>query len=429
MNKDKIVYIVHHVDVEGPLTETIEATFERMYDFGLSRDVSICIDNLHKIQDGVLSAIDPDLSSELKKVFSKRYLNYLKDWNEIDSSIIESTSKSFRLEHCSKEGDPYKYSWYIYDYHEGFKDNPRFRERGTHKIFDHYMKELIKDNIFNDGIYWHYHQPSISGQCLENNTCWTNSVLHEEIVARRIIERNWYFSCFRAGFYVERNDISHWLEMFIPFDYTARYMSDNKAYSPGDEFDWRNTPNIWGAWHPDWYDYRVEGNMKRYLFRCTDLATYNNHLNKKEVEEAFEQASERGTSILSYYNHDYRDMKLEVNEAYPIITDVSKKYPDINWKFVNALEAAQNYLKLFPRKPNLSVKQKNDLLFVNSENKIFGPQPFLAIQEGDKFFRDNFTKETDNSWVYRFRNLNNLKAFGVAANDPSGLYDIKVKIF
>ena len=48
--------------------------------------------------------------------------------------------------------------------------------------------------------------------------------------------------------------------------------------------------------------------MKRYLFRCTDLATYHNHLNQTEVEEAFEQALDNGSSILSYYNHDYRDM-------------------------------------------------------------------------------------------------------------------------
>ena len=143
MNKQKIVYIVHHVDVEGPLTETIEATFERMYDFGLPKDISITKDNLHKIQDGVLDGIDQNLSSKLKKVFSKRYLNYFKDWNEIDKSIIETTSKSFRQKHCSKEGDPYKYSWYIYDYHNGYKDNPRFRVKGVHKIFE--SPELIKD--------------------------------------------------------------------------------------------------------------------------------------------------------------------------------------------------------------------------------------------------------------------------------------------
>ena len=111
------------------------------------------------------------------------------------------------------------------------------------------------------------------------------------------------------------------------------------------------------------------------------------------------------------------------------IKNVSKKYPNVNWKFVNAVEAAQKHLGLVPCKPKLTFKQTNDLLFVKTDKNIFGPQPFLAIQEGKTFYRDNFTQENDYNWVYRFRNINDVNAFGVAANNPSGLYDIKVKFF
>jgi len=31
MGNEKILYIVHCIDTEGPLTETLEATFERLY--------------------------------------------------------------------------------------------------------------------------------------------------------------------------------------------------------------------------------------------------------------------------------------------------------------------------------------------------------------------------------------------------------------
>ena len=48
MSKD--VYIVHCIDTEGPLYETIDATFERLKEiFGIHLEPSI--ENLHKIQN------------------------------------------------------------------------------------------------------------------------------------------------------------------------------------------------------------------------------------------------------------------------------------------------------------------------------------------------------------------------------------------
>ena len=66
------------------------------------------------------------------------------------------------------------------------------------------------------------------------------------------------------------------------------------------------------------------------------------------------------------------------------------------------------------------------MISLTSDIKIFGPQPFLAINERGKYFRDNFTDEGNGKWVYEFRNLDDVIAFGIAANSPSGLYDLKV---
>ena len=62
-----------------------------------------------------------------------------------------------------------------------------------------------------------------------------------------------------------------------------------------------------------------------------------------------------------------------------------------------------------------------------SNEDIFGPQPFLAIKENGKYFRDNFTSEGANKWCYIFRNMDSVEAFGVAANTPDGGYDIMGK--
>ncbi len=428
-NKKPIVYIVHAVDVEGPMTETLQATFERMYSLGLSKMIRPSSENLKLIQGGRLSGLSFQLAVNFKKIFNKRSLSYLTSWQAIDPIIQEITSKKFRLKHSSKDGSPYVLSWFIYDHHEGFSDNPRFHEVGTHKIFDHYH-HIFRNNKFNDGNYWHYHHPSMNGHALESNTCWSNRPIHEEIIARRIIERLWYFGVFRAGLHIERNDISHWLEMFFPFDFSARFdEKGDKTYMPGGDFDWRGCPSRWGGWHPDWYDYRKKGNMRRWLFRCTDLATYLNRLKQEEVDEAFNQAVKYGNSVLTYYNHDYRDMRIEINEGYDVIVQVSKKYPQVDWKFVNALQAAQRHLSIKSQKPRLTYKLKGNTLVVNSNIPIFGPQPFLAIQEGDRFFRDNFTDEGNLTWIYKFRNFKHVKAFGIAANSPSGEYDLAVKRF
>ena len=418
------VYIVHAVDVEGPMTETLEATFERMYNYGLPTNVEISEENLLLIQLGEMHGIDLNLAKALKRVFNRRSLRYLKNWGEIDDMLLDINTEKFRMKYCSKDGSPYLLSWFIYDHHDGFSDNPRYHEVGTHKIFDHYMELFLRENGFNDGIYWHYHHPSISGNALESNTCWTNRTNHEEIVARRMIKRGWYFSCFRAGMHIERNDMSHWLEMFFPFDFSARYSADNSAYAPGDDFDWRGCSSRWGGWHPDWYDYRKEGGMKRWLFRCCDMWTYLSTLSDEEVTEAFDQALEYGSSVLTYYDHDTRDIRRDIDDCYQTIIRVSKKYPNINWKFVNALEAAQKQLNLNPGKPKLSYELDGSLLWVKCQGEKFGPQPFLAIQEADHFFRDNFTDEGNNSWAYTFRNYNLVQAFAVAANSPSGHYDI-----
>jgi hypothetical protein len=424
MNSKPIVYIVHAVDVEGPMTETIEATFERMYSYGLPKQFPPNLKSLKAIQNGSFEGINPALALDLKQVFNEYCLDYKENWTEIDKILLECISKEFRNKYCSKDGSPYLFSWFIYDHHEDFSDNPRFHEVGTHKIYDHYHDLFLKKNEFNDGNYWHYHHPSINGHALESNTCWTNRTTHETIIAKRIIDRNYYFSCFRAGLHLERNDLSHWLEMFVPFDFSARFSRSNSVYMPGGDFDWRGCPEKWGGWHPDWYDYRKEGSMKRYNFRCTDLWTYLSVLSEEDVYEAFREADGSGKSVLTYYNHDYRDLRYEISQGYNVINKIANKFPHINWKFVNALTAAQESLNITAQKLKLSYELKDDLLVVKSNIEIFGPQPFLAIKENGLYFRDNFTDEGGNAWAYKFRNFNKIDAFGVAANSPSGIYDV-----
>ena len=231
------LYIVHSVDVEGPMTETLHATFERMQAYGLPDSIEPSDENLNKLQNGTFRGLDPSLSQLIQNIFNKESLSYLNNWDEIDEMLSVINSEQFRNKYSDKNGNPYLLSWFIYDHHEGFTNNPRFHEVGTHKIFDHYIP-LISNNNYNDEIYWHYHAPAFSGDALESNTCWSNHAMHEEIISKRIIDKQWYFSCYRAGMCIENNDSSHWLEMFIPFDFTPR-MHENHLDITKVDFDWR----------------------------------------------------------------------------------------------------------------------------------------------------------------------------------------------
>jgi len=421
-----VVYIVHAVDVEGPMTETIEATFERMWSFGLPRNIEPSQKLLSLIKQGDIGLPGVKLSPAFYRCFSDHLLNYWTTWEQIDSMLLEINSERFRFKYSGSDGSPYVLSWFIYDHHEGFKNNPRYHATGTHAIFDHYMSLFLRDNLFNDGIGWHYHHSPVNGDALGSNTSWSSMVDHESIIARRIIEREWYFDAFRAGLHIERDDLSHWLEMYFPFDFSARYCPPGETYRPGLVFDWRGCPARWGAWHPDWYDYRRPGKMARWLFRCTDLYTYMHTLSEDEVRQAFSEARENGNSVLVYYNHDYRDMRVEIQLGYDVIKRVHSENPDVDFRFVSATEAAQLHLGLQPKKPLISCSLEGSILNVCCDSEIFGPQPYLAVQQGSHFFRDNFTSEGNNSWSYEIQYPEETVALGVAANSISGAHDLKV---
>lgn len=417
------VYVVHCIDVEGPMTETLEATWERIYNEDrIWMNVEPSRENLLKLQAGQLDlpGLDAEAIRYLQGKYSPANLAYLTSWEQIDASIEPAVSRGFRQDHADSTGGPYIYSWFIYD-HYGFTNNPRFHDVGIHRIYDHYHDLFLRDDPQGDGVYWHYHHVAASGDALEWNPSWTTNGVPEEILARRIIERGWFPSVFRAGGHIERNDLSHWLEMFIPFDYSLRTPHGlNTDAMRGCVYDWRNAPSEWGYYHPDWYDYRRPGPMNRYLIRCLDLRTWILSLTETDVQEAFDKAREDGVTVLAYYNHDYRDMATDVEHGYGLLQKVGRQNPDVQWRFANALEAAQALTGQHDKAPTFRCQLEGSRLTIASDEDLFGPQPFLAIKENGRFFRDNTTAEGPREWVYVFRRPEEVEAFGLAGCSAAG---------
>jgi len=427
----KKVYVTHCVDVEGPMEETLEATWERIYlEDGIAIVHEPTVTNLEKLQDVNLElGVDEDMQKYLAAKYSRDNLAYLTTWEEIDEAIKEVTSSEFRQKHADMHGNPYLLNWFIYD-HYGFSTNPRFHDDGIHHIWKHYHDLVLTDNKFTDGIYWHYHHPPSSGDALEWNTNIFQNGTYEEILARRVIECHWFPSVFRAGGHIERNDLSFWLEMFIPYDFSARTPKHlSRPHGRGSVNDWRHAPTEWGFYNPDWYDYRRPGGMKRSLFRCLDLKTWITAITSEDVKEAFEKAQAGYDAVLAYYNHDYRNMASEIEYGHTLISQVAKMYPDVEWEYINCLDAAREltgFSATDDESPVFHYEIKDSLLTVTSSTELFGPEPFLAIQEEGRFFRDNMTREGPTEWCYYFRNPEIVKAIGMAGNTAGGKTGVKV---
>ena len=84
-----IVYIVHGIDVEGPMTETIDATFERMRSYGLPRKVEATNHNLELIQGKNLDFLVQKYNLEKGRLFTFDKLG-----TETDSKPISDLPKN-----------------------------------------------------------------------------------------------------------------------------------------------------------------------------------------------------------------------------------------------------------------------------------------------------------------------------------------------
>ncbi len=98
MPSKKAVYVVHCVDTEGPMTEPLEATWERIFaEDGVWMKVEPSRENLLKLQARELDlGVKPEIIDSLARKYSPENLAYLTTWRQIDASISKATSEKFR---------------------------------------------------------------------------------------------------------------------------------------------------------------------------------------------------------------------------------------------------------------------------------------------------------------------------------------------
>ncbi len=439
------VQIVHAIDAEGPLYEPLKATFERLYEVFNISHIMPTRENLHKLQNGQFDL--GEKTTLVQEALSSHRVSTLGSWDQIDNMLSEVTDESFRYRFSDSNGNGWVFNWFCLD-HVGFDTNPRKRDMGYHNIHDHYVELLDAQPFSRDSIEWHFHPMSTYREAHRCATHYFRSDEVFQILSRRIIDRGFFPSCFRAGFQAERPD-SHWfLEQFIPFDISNMATADTTDIDNSNDFkngrsgNWRKAPNDWRVYHPSHDDYQLEGNCRRLIGRALNLRNRIGNLTQAEMDYAFAKATSGKTVLVGLCSHDWRDLKPELDFAQHLIASSKERYPDVKFEYCQADEAFQEHVKsenaiLPPLDLSVTLIPGVDggdvpyILIKTIQGKVFGPQPYLAIKTcSNRYLHDNLDFSTeDGVWYYAFHAdtlpLEDVECIGVAANDFMGRTVVK----
>ena len=430
------VYIVHCIDTEGPLYEGLDANFKRLKNiYGI--DLEPSEETLKAIRNGELDL--GDVTEAVANTFDVSRTVFNEDWVQIEIMLNQITSEKFTRQLVDSEGGGWKYNWFCLD-HVGFSgDNPRRRDVGDHKVFDFYQKHTCDDSSLGS-IQWHYHPLPITGHFHNGGTTYLNSSNVSEILAKKIIDRKWFPSCYRPGFHTERPDSNWFLEQWIPFDYANQSNNtgaiDQPDLSGGRYGNWERAPQSWIPYHPDHDDYQKVGSMRRWIARCLNMHARLRELSQEDVNDAFLEARAGDNVLLSFTNHDFRNMGPEVEKVIGYIRHASEKFGDVSFSFEEAGDGFRKCLGIEKTICGLStdlvkVRDGKWRLDVQARGEIFGPQPFLALKaRNGKYYWENFDFIDASSWSFTFDEehapLEMIEKIGVACNSTSGIPEVIV---
>ena len=405
-----VLHVVHCIDTEGPLQEPLDATFGRLRAiFGLQ--IEPTADNLKRLQ---LRQIDlGGLEAEVAQVVQPDLLAYNGDWDSIMAMLTDAMSPTFRNETTDDFGGGWVYNWHVMD-HIGYATNPRNKALGYGEVFRFYHNVTQRLGQGSDEINWHFHPLFPDGDPLKATTSYTNSYAQlNQILARRLVDEGWFPVANRPGFHSERPDSHAFLEQWIPFDYANQsYEEDSgqKDLRNGRFGDWRRAPLEWTGYRPSHRDYQTPGAMNRHIFRCLNVGTRFRELGVRHVAEALRQASESGSAILAFADHDYRDIRPDVRRVREMLQEARRQYPNVRVRFSGAVDAARRHLHTRGQIPKhdalaLTMNVNGGLLSVRcTAGQCFGPQPFLSYKtRSGVYIHDNFDlQEQERHWTYTF---------------------------
>ena len=435
-----IVHIVHAIDTEGPLYESIEARFEHLgHRFGIS-DIEPTESNLGRLLRGEID-LGPQTQT-IQEALKNHSTKTLGSWDQLNSMLERVCTDNFRRRLLDCDGNGWVYNWFCMD-HIGFSVNPRKRDMGYHNIYDRYLSLVNSQPGSRDCIEFHFHPISTYREAHRCATHYLRTDDLYQILCRKIIEREFFPSSYRAGFQAERPD-SHWfLEQFIPFDISNMATEDTSDidgsvdFKKGRSGNWRKAPHDWSVYHPSHDDYQMPGSCRRFIGRALNLNSRIASMTQEEMNRAFRRAESGMDTIVGLASHDWRDLEPEVDLALEFLKTSQSLFPDVPFRFSRVGDAfrtqlTQKQIESDPLELSLSfhcLNTENEAPYLEvrtEKGKVFGPQPFLAIKtKAQKYIHDNFDFSLEEGvWYYAFHAdtlaLSDVEVIAIAANDLQG---------
>jgi hypothetical protein len=324
----------------------------------------------------------------------------LDNWEKVERAFVEVADPKWRYANADSFGGPACLTWFLLDW-VGFKTNPRGRDLGHHKVFDRY-RSWISRTPWADELGWHYHHVPVSGIGNEWNTNWNTwspdlkQPPYDDILAHKLIERNWFPTAYRAGGTIQSNDSSTWLETSIFADYSQR--APVLFMEGGAQIDWARSPLTARPYHPDAADYQGVGKMNRWLVRSVDAisaagASTKPVFKQEDARLAFDEAVKHGSAIASFFVHDYRPMAEEFSRCFACIRKEAESRK-MKWQNIGATAAVESSANLLGDTPRLTWNGRE----LSSNVDSFCETPFAAIKDRGGIRRIKLKKTGDRSW-------------------------------
>jgi len=103
--------------------------------------------------------------------------------------------------------------------------------------------------------------------------------------------------------------------------------------------DWRLAPSDWSIYHPSHDNYQLLGNCRRWIARALNVLNRIASINQIEMDKAFKMAQAGETPIVGIASHDFRNIGPEVDYIRNLISESVKKFPNVRFKYCEAIEA------------------------------------------------------------------------------------------
>ena len=300
-------------------------------------------------------------------------------WTEVDRAMDRLFDDSFRQRYPDSRGEGLRVGWFFLTW-TGFRTNPRNRDLGYHRVRDHYLQRWTEQmKRFGDEECWHYHQPAASGVGNEWGLDWSASQEYDQILSRQILERDWFPSCYRAGGTIMDSVSSRWVDSWFPIDFSNR-----APLSVPDLLNWTGGVADWRIYHPSAEDYRREGGGRRKMARSLDLVSRFYSITEGDIEAAFKRASQGKPALLSCFDHDYRDIADRVAHFQEVLSTVSQRYPEVQWRYSAPADAVRRFLGVPPvQRLKVSAVRGQRGVHIWSTAPLFQPIPWLCIRKPD----------------------------------------------